>query len=248
MQAYLELLIDLQQVDLRLRDLTRQIRVFPTFRKEIEQKLETARLTLQQAKDAMTENAKERKKLELDVQQAEEKINKLRGQLLEVKTNEAYRALQDEIAYLEKQKTEAEDRELEAMVGADAFDEQIKKGEAELQDAEQNISAELKKIDAEHKQREEEAARLTAGQEKLRSGISADSLDEYDRMAAAKGGEVLAEVRDEICQACMTQIRPQIYVEVRRREKIHTCDSCHRILYFVETVDVEKEMAKGDKR
>lgn len=247
MQADLDRLFELQQVELRLLDLTRQIRVFPTFRKEIEQKLETARQAVQQAQAAKTENAKERKKLELDVLQISEKREKLRGQLFEVKTNEAYRAMQDEVAYLEKQKAAAEDRELEALVDADKFEERIQQAEAELKEAEQTITAELQRIDTDEKQREEEAAKLQGEQEKLRGLISAESLDQYDRLAKGKGGQALAEVRDEICQVCMTQIRPQIYVEVRRREKVHTCDSCHRIHYFVQpppTVDAEKEMAK----
>jgi predicted nucleic acid-binding Zn-ribbon protein len=249
MQVDLDRLFELQQVELRLLELTRQIRVFPTFRKEIEQKLENARQAVQQAKEARTENATERKKLELDVMQINEKMEKLRGQLFEVKTNEAYRAMQEEVAYLEKQKATAEDRELEALVDADKFEEGIKQAEAELKEADQKVNADLQRVTAEHKEREAEAAKLQVEQEKLRGAISAESLEQYDILAKGKGGQALAEVRDEICQACMTQVRPQIYVEVRRREKVHTCDSCHRILCYVETptVDVEKEMAKDNQ-
>ena len=249
MQADLEPLIELQQVELRLRELTTQIRVFPRLREETEQELESARQTLQSAQDARTENAKQRKKLELDVQQAAEKIDKLKGQLLEVKTNDAYRALQDEVAYLEKQKAEAEDRELEAMVVADEFDVRIKEAEAGVKAAEQTISATLKRLDADQKAREEEAAGLEKQRAELRGQINEDSLDNYDRLAAGKNGRALAAIHDEICQGCMTQVRPQVFLEVRRREKIHTCGTCHRILYVVRTptVDLKKEMARGDK-
>ena len=249
MQADLERLIELQQADLRLRELNTLIRVFPRLRQETEQKLATARQTLQSARDAKTHNATERKKLELDVQQFTGKIDKYKGQMLEVKTNDAYRALQHEIAHFEKEKAKAEDRELEAMVGADDFDVKIKDAEGEVKTAERTINAELKRLDAEQKVREDEAAELNVHCEELRSGISADSLEEYERLAGAKHGQALAEARDEICQACMTQLRPQIYLEVRNREKLHTCGTCHRILYFAgpPAVDVENEMARGNK-
>lgn len=249
MQADLERLIDLQQADLRLRELNTLIRVFPRLRQETEQKLETARQTLQSARDAKTHNATERKKIELDVLQFAGKIDKFKGQMLEVKTNDAYRALQHEIAHFEKEKATAEDRELEAMVGADDFDGKIKDAEVEVKTAEQTINAELQRIDAEQKIREDEAAQLSAHREELCSGISEESLDEYQRLAAAKHGRALAEARDEICQACMTQLRPQIFMEVRNREKLHTCGTCHRILYFAgpPAAGVETEMARGNQ-
>ena len=249
MQADLERLIDLQQADLRLRELNTLIRVFPHLRKETEQKLVTAHQILKSAQEAKTHNATERKKLELDVQQFTEKIEKFKSQMSEVKTNEAYRALQHEIAHVEKEKAGAEDRELEAMVGADSFDVQIKEAEAEVKVAERDINADLKRLDGDQKVREDEAAKLNTHREELRSGISEESLDEYERLAGAKDGQALAEARDEICQACMTQLRPQIFMEVRNREKLHTCGTCHRILYFAEppTVDVEKEMARGNQ-
>ena len=247
MQADLDHLIELQQVDLRLLELTHQIRVFPRLRSETEQKLENARQAVQVSRDAKTENAKLRKKLELDVQQFSEKLDKFRGQLFEVKTNDAYRALQDEIAYLEKQKTEAEDRELEVMVGGDEQEEKIREVEAALKQAEQSVTAELSRLDAEQKAREDEAAKLKAEQEAVRGKITADSLETYDLLARGLNHRPLAEVRDEVCQACRTTIRPQVYGELRRREAIHKCEACHRILYYVKeppTVDVEKEMAK----
>ena len=115
MLADLQRLIDLQRVDLRLHDLTRQIELFPQRRAEAESELGCARQTLEQGRTHHTESLKTRKKLELDVKQLEERISKHKGQIYEVKSNEAYRALQQEIETDEQQKTQAEDRVLEVL-------------------------------------------------------------------------------------------------------------------------------------
>jgi hypothetical protein len=233
MLADLERLIELQQVDLRLLELNRQLQLFPRKRTEAQHELEGVRTRLEQARTAHTGSLKERKRLELDVQQYKEKIDKHRGQLYEVKSNEAYRALQHEIEEEQGRMTAAEDRVLEAMIAAEELEKEIKSGEAALKETEQRITAALRTLDQEEAAIKKETAELTAQREALRGGIADDMLETYDRIARAHGGIALAEARDEVCQVCLIHIRPQTYAEVRRNEQIHFCESCHRILYYV---------------
>ena len=233
MLADLERLIELQQVDLRLHELLRQIKLFPHKRQEAQQRLEQARAKLEALRNAHTESLKERKRLELDVQQFKEKIEKHRGQLFEVKSNEAYRALQHEMEEEQKKMAQAEDRVLEAMIAAEEQEKAIKAAEAELKQVEQRVQAANREIDQEEAVCKKEAEELSALRDKLRAGIGEDTLDTYDRIARAHGGIALAEARDEICQVCLIHIRPQTFAEVRRNEQIHFCESCHRILYYV---------------
>lgn len=233
MLADLERLIDLQQVDLRLQELTRQIQLFPEQRAQTEQQLTDARHAIEAARQRHTDSLTERKKLELDVQQLEEKISKHKAQLMEVKSNDAYRALQQEIEHDEQRKASAEDRELEAMLAADEQEQEVKAAEAQLKQAEQRVTAELKRLDTEQRTREQEAAELSARRDALRPQVSDDSLDVYDRIAGAHGGIALAEVREEICQVCLIHIRPQTFAEIRRNDHMCYCESCRRILYYV---------------
>ncbi len=233
MLADLERLIELQQVDLRLLELNRQLQLFPRKRTEAQQELEGARARLEQARHAHTDSLKDRKRLELDVQQFKEKIDKHRGQLYEVKSNEAYRALQHEIEEEQGRMTAAEDRVLEAMIAAEEQEKQIKSAEAALKETEQRLTAARRALDLEEAAVQKEAGELTAQREKLRSGIADDMLETYDRISRAHGGIALAEARDEVCQVCLIHIRPQTYSEVRRNDQIHFCESCHRILYYV---------------
>ncbi len=247
MLADLERLIELQQVDLRLHELLRQIKLLPQKRREAQNELEQARQKLEQVRNAHTDSLKDRKRLELDVQQFKEKIEKHRTQLFEVKSNEAYRALQHEIEEEQKKMAAAEDRVLEAMIAAEEQEQGIKAAEAELKQVEQRVQAAVREIDAEEAARKKEAEDLSTQRDKLRAGIAEETLDTYDRIARAHGGIALAEARDEICQVCLIHIRPQTFAEVRRNEQIHYCESCHRILYYVPapSKSVEQPVSAG---
>ncbi|MGH9804930.1 MAG: zinc ribbon domain-containing protein [Candidatus Acidiferrales bacterium] len=233
MLADLERLIELQQVDLRLRELSRQIEEFPGRRKQAETELAHARDLLARHRNAHTESLKARKKLELDVQQFDDRIRKHREQMYEVKSNEAYRALQHEADEEERQKAGAEDKVLEAMIAAEEEEKAIKTAEAELKQVEARVATALRELEAAQQALEKEAAGLRAQRESLRAGVEEDMLEMYDRIAGGHGGIALAEARDEVCQVCLIHIRPQTFAEVKRNDRIHTCESCHRVLYYV---------------
>lgn len=242
----IERLIELQQVDLRLQELTRQTELFPQQRAEVERQLSDARRHVETARQQHTETLKQHKKLELDVQQLEERISKHKSQLYEVKTNEAYRALQEEITHDEKAKSEAEDRVLEAMLGAEDLVKEIKAAEAELKQVEQRVAAELKRLDGEQRARDQETTEQQARRESLRAAIGEEALYAYDRISGNLGGIALAEARDELCLVCRVKIRPQTFTEVKRNDQIRFCESCHRILYYLppaRTVDAAAELA-----
>jgi len=233
MLADLERLIELQQVDLRLRELSRQIEQFPGRRQQAEAELAHAREELARHRSAHTESLKARKILELDVQQFDERIRKHKTQMYVVKSNEAYRALQHEADAEERQKAGAEDKVLEAMISAEEEENAIKKAEADLKQVEARVTAALRELEAGQKTIEKEAAELGAQRDVLRSGVGEDMLEMYDHIAGGHGGIALAEARDEVCQVCLIHIRPQTFAEVKRNDQILTCESCHRILYYV---------------
>ncbi len=241
----LERLIELQQVDLRLQELTLQLELFPQRRAETEQELTRARQTLDAARQRHSESLKARKKLELDVKQVEEKISKHKSQIYELKSNEAYRALQEEIRTEEEERGKLEDQELEVMLAAEELEKEVKSAEAELARVEQQVKAALRDFDEEQAACEKEAAELGGQREGLSSQVAEDTLTMYDRIARGHGGIALAEARDEVCQVCRIHIRPQNFVEVKRGDQIHFCDSCHRILYYQRAASPEAVEARA---
>src|SRR5229473_5450067 len=94
-------LLELQTVDQHIVKLRAELDSFPKRIREANLKLTGARNALAIARETSTHSLTERKKFELDVQQWKERAKKYREQSGAVKTNEAYKALQHEIANAE---------------------------------------------------------------------------------------------------------------------------------------------------
>ena len=133
MLSDLKLVIRLQEIDNRLADLAREIATLPKHIAEIEKRLTSHERKLEADRAALSANQKERKKCEGDIQVQEQKISKLKDQMLLAKTNEQYRAFQSEIDFCQKEIRKAEDRILELMSESEPLDKNVKAAEAGAQ-------------------------------------------------------------------------------------------------------------------
>jgi predicted nucleic acid-binding Zn-ribbon protein len=229
-------LVDLQAVDLRLNDLNARLAVFPKRLVEVEARVEATKKQLASEKEALLQSLKDRKKYELDVEQWKERARKYRDQSYEVKTNEAYKALQHEIANAEAEVGKAEDRLLDRMMAGEDFEHRVKASEQQIKQVEAAAQAERATIAAEKSALENELAAAQAERARAVAGIQEDLLDLYQRIAKRHQNIALAEVRGETCTLCGVRVRPHVFQEMRRADcaEIFTCETCTRILYYIE--------------
>src|ERR1700730_12393380 len=136
------LVIQLQSLDQQITALEKEVAAFPKHIAVIEKTLESHLRKLEADRAALVANQKDRKKLEGDIQVHEQKISKLRDQMLGAKTNEQYRAFQHEIEFAEKEIRKAEDRILELMAEAEPLDANVKKAEVALKAEKQLVEGE----------------------------------------------------------------------------------------------------------
>jgi len=228
--------MQVQSVDLRLNDVRARLATFPKRLAELDAHITAARGEVDRSKAAQLATIKDRKKYELDVEQWKEKVRKYKDQSSQIKTNEAYKALQHEVQMAETEIAKAEDRLLEQMVAGEEFDRRIKASEKALKEAEEIVRGERAKVETEKAAAEKEFAELNTERERLAAEIPEDMRDHYERIAKKHNGVSLAEVRDEKCTACGMRVRPHVFQEMRRAnsEQMFHCETCTRILYYVE--------------
>jgi len=236
-QKILQTLLDLQGVDVRLHEVRARLATLPKKTAEIDARVAAARAALEQSKAAQLNTIKERKKYELDVEQWKERVRKYRDQTSQVKTNEAYKALQHEVETAEGEISKAEDRLLEQMVNAEEYDRRVKASEKDLKEVEDAARGQRAKVDAEKAAAEKDIAVLEAERARAVAGIPENLLDHYDRIVRKHNGVALAEVRDSKCGACGMIVRPHVLQEMRRAregDELFHCETCTRILYYIE--------------
>jgi predicted nucleic acid-binding Zn-ribbon protein len=236
MDAQIQRLVQLQVLDLRLAELRNRLHAIPGQLTALDAQVANARQQIATAKEALTGSLKDRKKYEMDVDSWKEKARKYRDQSFEVKTNEAYKALQHEIQHAETQVAQAEDRLLERMFAGEEYERQVKAAERSVTVVDSEAQAEKKKIQTEQAALQQELQTKEAERREIASQISEEFLGTYERIANRRHGIGLAEVRDESCRVCGMRIPPHISEELRRGESqaIYQCESCARILYYVE--------------
>ena len=228
-------LVELQTTDARLAELRSRLAAFPQRLAEIDGRLQAARQRVTAAKEALTKSLKDRKTFEMDVESWKEKTRKYKEQSFAVKTNEAYKALQNEAQHAEKEVSQAEDRLLERMVSGEEFDRQVKAAERELSSIEREVAAEKQKVEAERAELQKDLEAKTTERQNEITSIPEDLFAEYERIARHRHGIGLAAVRDEACSQCGVRIRPHVFQKLRRDEdEIFECETCTRILYYVE--------------
>jgi uncharacterized protein len=242
-------LIDLQTIDLKIAGLRAQLDAFPKRIMALDHKLTGARAAVASAKEAQVNSLKERKKFELDVAQWKDRARKYRDQSGSVKTNEAYKALQHEIANAEAEVAKAEDRQLELMMGSEEIDARMRHADADLKEAEKSVALDRKEIEVQYAAKKKELVAAQAERERAIAPIPEDMLTLYDRIAKRHEGHALAQVKDGQCKGCGLRVLPhtlQLLTQDHDDEEVFRCESCGLILYSLEPLTAINPDASPD--
>jgi uncharacterized protein len=233
-------LIEVQRVDHQIAALRADLESYPKRNREAEAKLSGARAEVAAAKELQSKSLAERKKLELDVQQWKDRARKYRDQSGAVKTNEAYKALQHEIANAEAEVAKAEDRQLEIMMAGEEIERRVKVAESRLKEAEQAAAAERKQIEAQAAEKKKHLEAAADEREKNIAPVPEDLRELYARIAKRHNGTAMAEARDGQCRGCGMRVLLHILEELRSEtsEEVYRCESCGLILYSLEPIPV----------
>jgi predicted nucleic acid-binding Zn-ribbon protein len=235
MNQDLQHLVQLQELDLAAERDRRRIDDLPGLQQALEARLAAATSAVSAVKDRIAAGQAARRDIERDLAAVQTRLSKYKGQLMEVKTNKEYQAMQKEIAVAEQEVRAQEDRLLERMEEAETLAADLKAAEAALKREQAAVAAEQQAIDAQRVELEREIARLASERQELLPRLSREALVLFERVAAGRKGIAVAEARDGLCTVCHVRLRPQVFNDVRRNDGLHQCESCTRILYFVPT-------------
>jgi predicted nucleic acid-binding Zn-ribbon protein len=232
MNTDIQRLIDLQRLDSIAMEAQRRLAEEPERLKTLDARLEAARAHVAEAKERLAASQTARREIEKDVAVHQGRLSKYRDQLMAVKTNVEYQAMQKEIEYAQTEVKALEDKILERMLEADEYTATIKQAEAALAAEQKAVDAEKKTLASEVSAKRDAIARVGTERGDVIRALDPKVLAVFELVASRRNGVAVAEARDGICTICHVRLRPQVFNTVRRNEEIIQCDSCNRILYF----------------
>ena len=234
----LQHLIHLQEIDSAIERTKRRIVEIPAAQQALESRSAAHAAAVQAVKDRIAGTSTNRREIEKEVAAVQGRLSKYKDQLMAVKTNKEYQAMQTEIATAEGLVRSYEDRLLDLMLVSENESADLRAAEAEMKSEQAAMAGEQKALEAEKVTRQSELEQLTSERAVVVKQISADVLAVFSRVAHGRKGVAVAEAKDGLCTVCHVRLRPQVFNEVRRNESIIQCDSCTRILYYIPPVAV----------
>jgi predicted nucleic acid-binding Zn-ribbon protein len=235
MHPSLEDLIRLQQLETDATDRRRRLSELPGRIAVADAGVGAARAARDAAVALVAANTAERRAADRELGVVQSRLTKFKDQLMEVKTNKEYTAMQHEIATAEAGVQTFEDQILTLMMQADELTAAVKAADATLAGEEAKTKKVAVEVEAERSRLDGELTALVGTRAEVEGKLPADLVRLFVDTATKRRGIAVSEIRDGHCAACQVRLRPQLIMEIRKGDRIAQCESCARILFVAPT-------------
>lgn len=233
MKAQIEPLLKLQEIDLSIRRLNAKKMEAPLRVNLLIEKKTAIEQELNELTNQLHDNEKHKIDVEDELAIETEHLNKSQQKLMSIKTNREYQALQKEIEDLKVANKIREDELLKITETIESIQKNIEEKKLEADKITTELLAEQKILDSALAELDEQLQKLEADRNNYLPQIRKDLLARYNLLKDKRNGVVVAVVERPACTGCNINLPPQLFNELLKGNKLHTCPSCQRILYHV---------------
>jgi len=227
-------LIRLQGCDTRIKDLHARKREAPLRINGLEKELNDRTMKFKEKHDNIEQYKKDRRKLEQEVQDLENKAGKSQIKLNSIRSNKEYTAALKEIDDLNREKSLKEDKILQLMEEIEELEKDWSESREEEERLRKRFESEKREIEKEMEGLNKELNLLEKQRAEYCKEVDNDLLKNYMFLKERKGGLAIGPVIGGVCQACFMGIPPQKYNELIKCNSLMTCPNCNRLIYWGE--------------
>lgn len=222
----------LQQVDRQIdRAQSRLEAIRKTLENDAEMKSALTRLEKSQTEHLRAQHALQFAETEVSTQRI--KIEQTESSLYGggVKNPKELQDLQRDVESLKKHFGTLEERQLEAMIGAENAAEEFTSTKLDFEKVQARLGNEHKQLIDERATHMKQLESLSQEREAALAPISVELLSVYEDLRRQKRGVAVTEVEEDACAACGTNINASIQQQARSQKQLVHCPSCGRILF-----------------
>jgi len=230
-QQDIAFLLQLQDLDLKTRDIRNELENIPRHIEEIRQNVETVRTILQKETDRLTEAESWHRRKEADIALQNDLMNKSRIKLQGARNEKESKAAQREIDTIKKNISDQEKELIELLEAIEHYRTAIAEHQKEFSELESHLEESRREGDTRMTQIRESLVSADAERKALTVQINPASLRFYERIYRRLVPAVV-KTSEPTCAGCNFEIRPQVMLELMRGDTLITCQNCVRILVY----------------
>jgi predicted nucleic acid-binding Zn-ribbon protein len=234
MTATAEVLRELHLLHQRAKALRDRLTSAPKTLAARQSALASRQAELEKSRKVLQDTKVHLKKNEHALQAQQNKIDELKIKLNQVKKNEEYKALQNQIAHDKLAMSKTED---EILLGYEAIETQtmsVAKLENEVKTFAQDVSSMEVEIDSKASAHKAQLQELETAIVDAESSIPDDDRERYRRTVRQHGADALAACENGACLGCFTSVTTQMLNHLINADQLVFCMSCGRLLYGTE--------------
>ncbi len=237
MNPDLERLVQLQQLESTAEGARRALAERPARLGALDTRLAEAQRVLDEARGRLTTSQVDRRNLEKEAATQQARLSKFKDQSGSVKTNKEYQALLHEIDIAKHELDQAEERILGHMEAADALVADVKNAESNLAATKKQVEAERQALERELADVEQQLVAALQERQDLVGHLDKRLVSMFETLSRGrKGISVTQATKEGLCAACYVRLRPHLFSQVRENQQIIQCENCQRILYWIPPV------------
>lgn len=228
----IEKLLIVQDRDIALQKVEQELARIPQERVKIEALIESEKQNIEAASQSLKAKEVLRHELDTEVQARESDIARFKNQQLEVKKNDEYRALTQQIEQAEAEISTLEEREIELMLEIDSTRESFESEKATIEKriTDQHAQIELLGEREQHLKASIQSAETALAE--ARVGVETNYIEHYDRVKKlAKRAPYVVPIQNHKCGGCHLRVSNEVARGAMDAGEPHFCDQCARMVY-----------------
>ena len=225
-------LLLLHSRDRREKSLAKELANLPGILNGLERKIavekESIAIATQELKGMETLN----NSLETEIASIGEQVARQKNKQLEVKKNEEYQALENEIASLLTTQSEKEDEQIAVLLQIDDARETARIAEEKISLRVVDLEKQRSELLEREKELKQDIQAIAVEISASRSEVETPMLEVYDRTKKIlTNPPYVAPIQDQKCSGCNLRVSNDVISSVLVEQKITQCDQCGRIVY-----------------
>jgi predicted nucleic acid-binding Zn-ribbon protein len=163
-------------------------------------------------------------------------LQKYQQQMMAIKTNKEYDALVAEIDAIKQSISSDETEMLQLIEMSEGLEKEIGDLREGCDTIRDNNSKQLEILRGKIDSIGDVMSNKKSNRNEVVQSVPKQTLSIYERVRKGKGGQVVVSVKKRACGSCFKALTPKKVQEVKRSDRVYSCDHCGSIIYWDDPV------------